>query len=615
MTIPFQGFWLARFSIATKITLSVLAMLAAGIITTASILLYEAQVEMQETAQETLAKNMNVLRHFAYRHGEARIEGGKLYFGQTPANGNLAIVDQTHSLVGGVATIFMGDVRVATTVLNPDGSRAHGTRLTSQSAQATVFQARKPYSGEASVLGVPHLTVYEPIIDKASGQVIGMLSVGMKRSEFFASIAIMIRDGIIAATIVLILSAGLSTLLVRRSMKPFATLGGILEKIAAGDLSRDVPLTGRTDESGKMAGSVAILLDAARQKVRLEEETRQGSLAREEERRQAEEARRKAAEVTEARSAEQARILTVLGQGLSALSAGNLAFRIEEHVPVEYETLRDDFNRAFEKLSTMVSVIQSTADNVRTSAHEIRSGAGALSQRTEEQAHALQETAATSEEMSANVNQTALLTKQSTATATTALAAARRGGDVAERAIQAMAAIETASGRISDIIDLIDDIAFQTNLLALNASVEAARAGESGKGFAVVAAEVRMLAQRSAEAARDVATLISATNTEVVGGVSLVTEVGKALRDIVTASEQVATTMGQIASATEEQAHGIQEMTRTVAQIDNTTQQNAALSEESAASATQLSKHIDELSRLISAFRTSDRPPPLRRVA
>jgi len=168
-----------------------------------------------------------------------------------------------------------------------------------------------------------------------------------------------------------------------------------------------------------------------------------------------------------------------------------------------------------------------------------------------------------------------------------------------------MARIETASQKISDIIRVIDDIAFQTNLLALNAAVEAARAGDAGKGFAVVASEVRTLAQRSSEAAKDISELISSSNAEVGEGVKLVRKAGEALTQILTASQKVASTIADISAASGEQANGIDEMSQAVAHLDEMTQQNAALSEQSAASANSLSGRIEQLNTLVATFRTN----------
>jgi len=258
-----------------------------------------------------------------------------------------------------------------------------------------------------------------------------------------------------------------------------------------------------------------------------------------------------------------------------------------------------------DRLSDTVATIQTTSADVGLAAREINMGADDLSKRTEEQASSLEETAATTEELAASVKASAQASKDAARIADEAMQAAESGGAIAGQAVDAMARIETASQKISDIIRVIDDIAFQTNLLALNAAVEAARAGEAGKGFAVVASEVRTLAQRSGEAAKDISGLISSSNAEVGEGVKLVRQAGDQLARILAASQKVAATIADISAASGEQANGIDEMSQAVAHLDEMTQQNAALSEQSAASANSLSGRIEQLNALVATFRTN----------
>ncbi|PTM41570.1 methyl-accepting chemotaxis protein [Bosea sp. 124] len=297
-------------------------------------------------------------------------------------------------------------------------------------------------------------------------------------------------------------------------------------------------------------------------------------------------------------------VVVGLAEGLEELSKGNLTHRINAAFPADYEKLRDDFNRSVSQLDTTVSGIAAATEFIRGSAIEINSGADDLSKRTEEQASSLEETAATTEQLAASVKATAHASRQAANVADEAMKAAQTGGAIAGEAVDAMARIEDASTKISDIIRVIDEIAFQTNLLALNAAVEAARAGDAGKGFAVVASEVRTLAQRSSEAAKDISALISSSNTEVGEGVKLVRRAGEQLSQILSASEKVAATIAEISAASGEQASGIDEMSQAVAHLDEMTQQNAALSEQSAASAGSLSGKIAQLNDLVAAFKT-----------
>jgi methyl-accepting chemotaxis protein len=225
--------------------------------------------------------------------------------------------------------------------------------------------------------------------------------------------------------------------------------------------------------------------------------------------------------------------------------------------------------------------------------------------RTEQQASALEESAATTEQLAASVKTSAQASRRSVALADDATKIARTGGDIVKNATDAMARIEDASKKISEITSVIDGIAFQTNLLALNAAVEAARAGDAGRGFAVVAAEVRALAQRSSDAAKDITGLIASSDAEVTEGVKLVRLAGGTLEQIVEAAAAVSSTVEEIASASGEQANGIEEMSQTVSHMDEITQQNAALAEQSAASSKALLDQIEQLNRLISSFRTS----------
>ncbi|MGO4664706.1 methyl-accepting chemotaxis protein [Bosea sp. 2RAB26] len=291
-------------------------------------------------------------------------------------------------------------------------------------------------------------------------------------------------------------------------------------------------------------------------------------------------------------------------KALSAVAAGDLTVHVDADYRGKFAELKGAINETVDRLSTTVRTIQTTSAEVELAAREINLGADDLSKRTEEQASSLEETAATTEELAASVKASAQASRQAASIANEAMETAQSGGAIATRAVDAMARIESASQKISDIIRVIDDIAFQTNLLALNAAVEAARAGDAGKGFAVVASEVRTLAQRSGEAAKDISALISSSNTEVGDGVKLVRQAGDALTRILGASQKVAVTIADISSAAGEQANGIDEMSQAVAHLDEMTQQNAALAEQSAASAASLTGRIAQLNDLVAAFKT-----------
>jgi methyl-accepting chemotaxis protein len=306
---------------------------------------------------------------------------------------------------------------------------------------------------------------------------------------------------------------------------------------------------------------------------------------------------------------ERDRALTDVGAALSALADGDLTRRLTGQLPPDFAKIGADYDVTAERLEEFAEEIKAIAAETSHSAGEIRAGAQDLSNRTEQQASALEETAATTEELAASVKASAQSSRQAVSLAQEATGVATDGGRVVRDAVEAMARIEQASQKISDITGVIDEIAFQTNLLALNAAVEAARAGDAGKGFAVVAAEVRTLAQRSSEAAKDITGLISASGDEVTQGVDLVRKTGEALERIVQASNKVSSTVSEISAASDEQAGGIDEMAQAVAHMDEMTQQNAAMAEESAAAASELSRQVQRLREHVERFRTSRSAP------
>lgn len=399
--------------------------------------------------------------------------------------------------------------------------------------------------------------------------------------------------------------------------RPLERLKLRMGQIASGDHGVDVEGQDRRDEVGEMARAVQVFKENGLAVQRLESETEAGRAAAERQRLAIEAERAAAAEAQQRLAAEQAVVVRALAEGLTRLSQGDLGVRIEEEVAGDYVALKQDFNGALDHLARTIATIQATAVEVGNAAREINSGADDLSKRTEDQASSLEQTAATTEQLAASVKASAQASLQAVQLANEATGVAVDGGAVAGRAVDAMSRIEQASRRITDITSVIDEIAFQTNLLALNAAVEAARAGDAGRGFAVVAAEVRALAQRSAEAAKDITGLIGSSDAEVVEGVRLVRQAGETLERIVEASMQVSATVNEIAAAAGEQANGIDEMARTVSHMDEMTQSNAALAEESAASARALLDQIERLNRFVGTFRTTQgeaAPNPARRA-
>ena len=287
---------------------------------------------------------------------------------------------------------------------------------------------------------------------------------------------------------------------------------------------------------------------------------------------------------------------------IDSMANGDLTNQIEMEFPKEFEALKTSFNDCQKNLQSTISNIRNVSNNVAGGSTEISQGNLDLSHRTEDQAASLEKTATSMEEMTSTVKQNAENASYANQLAKNARDKAEEGGEVVKNAMQAMQKINASSKEISDIISVIDEIAFQTNLLALNASVEAARAGEQGRGFAVVASEVRNLAGRSATAAKEIKTLIEDSSGKVEEGSRLVNQSGETLEEIVDGVKQVATIIGEISAASEEQSVGIEEVNRAILQMDQLTQQNAALVEEAASASKHLSEEADTLAELVDSF-------------
>lgn len=288
---------------------------------------------------------------------------------------------------------------------------------------------------------------------------------------------------------------------------------------------------------------------------------------------------------------------------LRLLAEGDLTTQMNGNYQGSFAEMQNAINGTIDRLSDTVRQVIEAADSVNGSASEISAGSHDLASRTESQASSLEETAASMEEITSAVHGTAGNAREARKLAEDARGVAQRGGDIAADAVKAMGAIEHSSRKISDIIGVIDEIAFQTNLLALNAAVEAARAGEAGKGFAVVASEVRSLAGRSSTASKEIKALIQESGEQVVSGSALVNRAGKSLEEIVASVQNVSNIIEQIAVASQEQSTGVNEINTTVAQMDEMTQQNAALVEETNAAVQSLAHKGEELARLIGFFK------------
>lgn len=293
------------------------------------------------------------------------------------------------------------------------------------------------------------------------------------------------------------------------------------------------------------------------------------------------------------------------------VAAGDLSQEFETERSGPFGPLLGGLGRMEDMLTDLITRIKTSTDSITEASHRIAAGNTDLSQRTEQQAATLEETASSMSELTAMVQQNTERAREANRFAQSASGIAERGGEVMTAVVDTMQAIDTSSKKVADIVDVIQGIAFQTNILALNAAVEAARAGEQGRGFAVVAGEVRTLAQRSAAAAREIKDLIDDSVQQVGSGSTLVGKAGQTMQEIVGAVRHVTTLLGEIGTASEHQSSGIAQVAEAVTQMDTVTQQNAALVEQAAAASNALADEARELQSVVARFRLEAGPAPM----
>jgi methyl-accepting chemotaxis protein len=406
-------------------------------------------------------------------------------------------------------------------------------------------------------------------------------------SEILMTVAVL--AGVVFAGILIVISRA-------AIVRPVLNLANDMRHLAAGQNDLTVSGAGRPDEIGEMAKSVEVFRQSGIERARLEAEAAgfQQELDRK---------LRDMEAAFEAAGREQKAVVEMMAKGLSGLAAGDLSTRIAAQVASDYAALKNDFNAAAAGLEEAIRTIAAVASQIGSGTDEIASASNDLSRRTEQQAASLEETAAALDEIAATVRQTAEGAGRATTEVASARTDAERSGQVVGQAVAAMDAIEDSSRQITQIIGVIDEIAFQTNLLALNAGVEAARAGDAGRGFAVVAQEVRALAQRSAEAAKEIKTLISTSSQQVGAGVDLVGQTGEALNRIVGRVAAIDDLVRQISSSSQEQASGLAEVNTAVNHMDQVVQQNAAMVEQATAATHSLKGETAQLVSLVGRFK------------
>ncbi|CAK0758299.1 methyl-accepting chemotaxis protein [Azospirillaceae bacterium] len=487
--------------------------------------------------------------------------------------------------------------------------------------------------------GLRRMEEAERAVSKAARDAADLAAAAAKQAGALASNADDTARAFLTVTVVIAFGLlSLFAFLVSRSITPhIVAMTKVMGRLAGGDNQVDVPSRDRKDEIGEMAQAVQIFKENAIEKVRMdnaerrrvEEDRKTSDMQRERERdigkeiatlidgvavgdlsrrlelgdkdgfyRTMSEGINRLTDTIEG-------VIAELAGMLNALAGGDLDKRIVKEYQGAFQQLKTDFNATSNKLAEIVGQISQATEAISTAAGEVSAGSVDLSERTEQQASSLEETAASMEQLGATVRSNAETAQRANKMAADAKTAAEHGGSVAGSAIEAMKRIADASRKITDIISVIDEIAFQTNLLALNAAVEAARAGDAGKGFAVVAQEVRVLAQRSAQASKEIKTLILASDSEVQSGVEMVSKAGDSLNGIVAGVQQVAGLISEMAGASQEQASAVEEINATVAQLDEMTQKNAALVEQTAAASQAMANQSGDLRSMMSFFKLS----------
>ncbi|MEH7910097.1 methyl-accepting chemotaxis protein [Rhizobium laguerreae] len=492
------------------------------------------------------------------------------------ANKALAADDKTKTILASVERPLLAYVASATEIVDLAGKNP-----------SAALKALPEFMAQFSTL--------ETAMEQTGDQITAASDdISRQSSEIKASVDIVLEALLASAAL---FAFGLYFLTRKTVTKPILSLSSDMQRLAGGDTAIASAGIGRADEIGTMASAVEVFRQAAIANKQLEKDAEAARLQGETERVTA----RKQADED---AAERLRAATSgLAAGLKRLASGDLAFQIDEPFAPDFENLRHDFNMSIRQLDQTLSAIAAAIAAIDEGTREIASGAGDLSKRTEQQAASLEETAAALDQITANVSNSSKRTDEARTEATDANRNAAKSSEVVSHAEEAMRRIEASSQQISSIIGVIDEIAFQTNLLALNAGVEAARAGDAGKGFAVVAQEVRELAQRSAQAAKEIKGHIQKSSVEVESGVKLVLDTSQVLKAI---SEQIARInqhMDAIAVSAREQSTGLAEVNTAVNSMDQVTQQNAAMVEQSTAASGHLAEEAAKLRELVSRFR------------
>ena len=503
---------LARLSIGTRLSMLAILCAAVALAATVATTMRDADRELHRQGLKQLDANMRVAWEFlgAGAGSVFSVDGERLLLGERALNGDTAAVDRIKAAVGGVATVFLGDLRITTNIQRADGTRAIGTKLAPGAVYDTVLRDGRPFRGPNIILGQPYFTAYDPIKD-ASGKTIGILFVGIPETDFTAAIDNIVERATLTGVVALALTGLLIWIAVRVSFRPLVAMESAMAEISTGNAKTAIPGLGRSDEVGRMAAALAVFRDRMDENARIASERA----------------------ALEARTSEERR----------AQRAG-LAEELDRSVRDVIASLA----RSAHDLSGTAADLNRTADGTRSRAQDVANAAGETTQN-------VQTVAAATEELSASTREIARRVGDSAAAASAAVTQA-------EATNATVATLAEAAGKIGDVVKLINNIAGQTNLLALNATIEAARAGDAGKGFAVVASEVKNLATQTAKATEDISRQIGEIQSATQQAVGDIRAIGDAIRAIHGTAAEIATAVEEQGAATAEISRNVQEAAR-----------------------------------------------------
>ncbi|MFL9824916.1 methyl-accepting chemotaxis protein [Rhodoplanes sp. SY1] len=548
--------FISRISLPTKIALLTVAgigLLCGGLVLVVS---HQVDAELQAQAQARQESNMRVAWEVLRGAGALRMDGDRLMAGSRPLDGDTALVDRVQTLVGGVATVFKRDTRVATNVRKPDGGRAVGTKLVGAAHDAVLVRGQ-PYRGEADILGEAYFTAYDPIKD-SSGATIGVLFVGLKKSDFLSMLDVLIRNIALQALLAAAVIGGLLYAVLRWQIRPLVSLSRVMGRLQEGDHAIAVPSLDRGDEIGLMARAVEVFKEHAVERERLEAEQNAAE-----------------ARAVTARKADMVRLADHFEQAVGGIIGAVSASATE--------------------LEATATTLTRTADVTRQKSATVTAASGEASSN-------VQAVAAATNELTASIGEISRQVQSSSRIADAAVSQAAKTDD-------RIGALSIAAQRIGDVVKLITDIAEQTNLLALNATIEAARAGEAGKGFAVVANEVKALAGQTAKATGEISAQISAMQAatqdsvgaikEISGTIGQIAEVAAA---IAAAVEQQGAAASEISRNIQQAAHGTGEVAQNITEVSRGAEETGAASSELLSAAGQLAMESNQLRNEVQTF-------------